>query len=149
METFVNGQSQWLYVSENGQILTDEEIASKSGGIVHARMERGIRVLSGSGVIWGGADAKDTGDGGRSFPVPARQRRARRSGRQVGRSSRCRLAHRVWRCWPPLRGSSPRRGGFSRRLRPLTNEGMVWIKRQRMRWCSGRARFSWEALRSG
>jgi len=61
IETLVNGHTQWLYVSESGQILTDDEIASKSGGVVHARMERGIRVLSGSGVIWGGADPKDAG----------------------------------------------------------------------------------------
>ena len=59
MEALVNGQTQWLYVSETGQILTDDEIASKSGGVVIARMERGVLVLSGSGVIWGGTHPKD------------------------------------------------------------------------------------------
>ena len=34
--------------------MTDEEIAMDSGGIVNARMDRGVRILYGSGVIWGG-----------------------------------------------------------------------------------------------
>jgi hypothetical protein len=53
--TEVHGSPQWLYVSESGRILTDEEIAQESGGIVNARMDRGVRLLSGSGVVWGGS----------------------------------------------------------------------------------------------
>ena len=53
--TEVHGSPQWLYVSESGRILTDEEIAMISGGIVNARMDRGVRLLFGSGVVWGGA----------------------------------------------------------------------------------------------
>jgi hypothetical protein len=52
--TEVQGAPQWLYVSESGRIMTDEEIAMVSGGIVNARMDRGVRLLSGSGVVWGG-----------------------------------------------------------------------------------------------
>ena len=52
--TEVQGAPQWLYVSESGRIMTDEEIAMVSGGIVNARMDRGVRILSGSGVVWGG-----------------------------------------------------------------------------------------------
>jgi hypothetical protein len=52
--TEVHGSPQWLYVSESGRIMTDEEIAMVSGGIVNARMDRGVRILSGSGVVWGG-----------------------------------------------------------------------------------------------
>ncbi len=52
--TEANGSPQWLYVSESGRIMTDEEIAMVSGGIVNARMDRGVRILFGSGVLWGG-----------------------------------------------------------------------------------------------
>ena len=69
--TEVNGAPQWLYVSESGRIMTDEDIAMVSGGIVNARMDRGVRVLSGSGVIWGGEDAKQLATATGSFPVPA------------------------------------------------------------------------------
>ena len=69
--TEVNGAPQWLYVSESGRIMTDEEIAMVSGGIVNARMDRGVRLLSGSGVIWGGEDAKQGATTAGSFPVPA------------------------------------------------------------------------------
>ena len=48
--TEVHGSSQWLYVSESGRILTDDEIAMVSGGIVNARMDRGVRILYGSGA---------------------------------------------------------------------------------------------------
>jgi zona occludens toxin len=53
--TEVHGSPQWLYVSESGRIMTDDEIAMVSGGIVNARMDRGVRILYGSGVVWGGA----------------------------------------------------------------------------------------------
>lgn len=56
LETEVNGQRVWLYVTESGQILTDDQIASESGGIVNSRMERGVRRLFGSGVVWGGTE---------------------------------------------------------------------------------------------
>lgn len=69
--TEVNGVPQWLYVSESGRIMTDEEIAMVSGGIVNARMDRGVRVLSGSGVIWGGESATQVATAVGSFPVPA------------------------------------------------------------------------------
>ena len=53
--TEVHGSPQWLYVSESGRILTDDENAMVSGGIVNARVDRGVRILFGSGVVWGGA----------------------------------------------------------------------------------------------
>jgi zona occludens toxin len=64
--TEVHGAPQWLYVSESGRIMTDEEIAMVSGGIVNARMDRGVRILSGSGVLWGGAASTPTA----SSPIP-------------------------------------------------------------------------------
>ena len=72
--TDVHGVSQWLYVSESGRIMTDEEIALLSGGMVNARMDRGVRMLYGSGVIWGGAVSpfgEAVGSGGSVMPVPA------------------------------------------------------------------------------
>jgi hypothetical protein len=72
--TEVQGAPQWLYVSESGRIMTDEEIAMVSGGIVNARMDRGVRILYGSGVVWGGA-ASMFGEAGASIasamPVPS------------------------------------------------------------------------------
>ena len=72
--TEVQGVPQWLYVSESGRIMTDEEIAILSGGIVNARMDRGARILYGSGVVWGGATSP-SGEAvalaGSILPVPA------------------------------------------------------------------------------
>ena len=71
--TEVHGSSQWLYVSESGRIMTDDEIAQESGGIVNARMDRGVRILSGSGVMWGGAAAQSgeaVATRGSVIPVP-------------------------------------------------------------------------------
>ena len=72
--TEVQGAPQWLYVSESGRIMTDEEIAMVSGGIVNARMDRGVRILYGSGVVWGGA-ASMFGEAGASIesavPIPS------------------------------------------------------------------------------
>ena len=34
--------------------MTEDEIAGESGGTVSSRMVRGVRVLSGTGVIYGG-----------------------------------------------------------------------------------------------
>ena len=49
-----NGRSEWVYVTDEGRMLTSEEIAAVSGGIVNTRMESGVRRLYGSGVVWGG-----------------------------------------------------------------------------------------------
>ena len=42
--------------------MTEAEIAAASGGTVSSRMVRGVRVLSGTGVLYGGArpDSTDT-----------------------------------------------------------------------------------------
>jgi zona occludens toxin (predicted ATPase) len=53
-------QERWVYITQSGQVVTDDEIAVLSGGIVNARMERGVRKLSGSGVIWGGEHEPST-----------------------------------------------------------------------------------------
>ncbi|THJ09806.1 MAG: hypothetical protein CAF43_012190 [Nitrospira sp. CG24C] len=57
---FDDRQGRWLYVTAGGHIMADDEIALQSGGIVNARMVRGVRQLYGSGVIWGGEHASDT-----------------------------------------------------------------------------------------
>ena len=72
--TEVNGSPQWLYVSESGRIMTDEDIAMVSGGIVNARMDRGVRMLSGPGVVWGGEASMPASSmpvGGGVLPVPS------------------------------------------------------------------------------
>jgi hypothetical protein len=72
--TNVHGAPQWLYVSESGRIMTDEEIAMVSGGIVNARMDRGVRILYGSGVMWGGTvsqSGETVASGGSVIPAPA------------------------------------------------------------------------------
>jgi hypothetical protein len=48
------GQEEWLWVSEDGRLLTVDEIAAESGGTVQATMQRGVKVLKGTGVTWGG-----------------------------------------------------------------------------------------------
>lgn len=60
----VDGRQQWLYVTEAGRVMSDDQIAAESGGIVNARMDRGARVLWGSGVVWGGAHSVDVGQPG-------------------------------------------------------------------------------------
>ena len=54
MTTFRDGEIVWLWVSDEGHLMTEEEIAGESGGTVSSRMVRGVRVLSGTGVIYGG-----------------------------------------------------------------------------------------------
>jgi len=54
MTTIRGGQVAWLWVSEEGQLMTEDEIAGESGGTVSSRMVRGVRVLSGTGVLYGG-----------------------------------------------------------------------------------------------
>jgi hypothetical protein len=49
------GRNDWLWVSEDGRLLTVDEIAAESGGTVQSFMQRGVMVLKGSGVIWGGS----------------------------------------------------------------------------------------------
>jgi len=51
------GTTEWLWVSEDGRLLTTDEIAAESGGTVQSVMHRGVMVLKGSGVMWGGAPA--------------------------------------------------------------------------------------------
>ena len=42
-------------MSEDGRLFTLDEIVAKSGGTLQAMMHRGVRVLKGTGVIWGGS----------------------------------------------------------------------------------------------
>ena len=54
MTTTQGGETVWLWVSDEGRLMTEDEIAGKSGGTVSSRMVRGVRVLSGTGVRYGG-----------------------------------------------------------------------------------------------
>jgi zona occludens toxin (predicted ATPase) len=54
MTNIRDGQKVWLWVSEEGHLMTEEEIAGESGGTVSSRLVRGVRVLSGTGVLYGG-----------------------------------------------------------------------------------------------
>ena len=60
MTTMREGEVVWLWVSEDGQLMTEAEIAGESGGTVSSRMVRGVRVLTGTGVIYGGTRADTT-----------------------------------------------------------------------------------------
>ena len=60
MTTIREGAVVWLWVSEDGQLMTEAEIAGESGGTVSSRMVRGVRVLTGTGVIYGGTRADTT-----------------------------------------------------------------------------------------
>jgi len=60
MTTIRDGEVVWLWVSEDGQLMTEDEIAGHSGGTVSSRMVRGVRVLTGTGVIYGGTRADTT-----------------------------------------------------------------------------------------
>ena len=55
------GEIAWLWVSDEGRLMTEDEIAGESGGTVSSRMVRGVRVLTGTGVIYGGTRA-ETGE---------------------------------------------------------------------------------------
>ena len=61
MTTTHGGETVWLWVSDEGRLMTEDEIAGESGGTVSSRMVRGVRVLTGTGVIYGGTRA-DTGE---------------------------------------------------------------------------------------
>jgi zona occludens toxin (predicted ATPase) len=54
MTTIRGGTVEWLWVSEDGRLMTEDEIAGESGGTVSSRLVRGVRVLSGTGVLSGG-----------------------------------------------------------------------------------------------
>jgi zona occludens toxin len=54
MSTIRGDTVEWLWVSEDGHLMTEDEIAGESGGTVSSRMVRGVRVLSGTGVLFGG-----------------------------------------------------------------------------------------------
>ena len=54
MTTIRGGKVEWLWVSEDGHLMTEDEIAAESGGTVSSRMVRGVRVLAGTGVLYGG-----------------------------------------------------------------------------------------------
>ena len=56
IESERDGRPIWLWVAADGRILTEEEIAVESGGTVSGYMVRGVRRLTGSGVIYGGGD---------------------------------------------------------------------------------------------
>ena len=57
LTTIREGEVVWLWVSEDGQLMTEDEIAGESGGTVTSRMVRGVRVLTGTGVIYGGTSS--------------------------------------------------------------------------------------------
>ena len=61
MSTKQGGETVWLWVSDEGRLMTEDEIAGESGGTVSSRMVRGVRVLTGTGVIYGGTRA-DAGE---------------------------------------------------------------------------------------
>ena len=60
MTTIRGGEAVWLWVSEDGHVMTEEEIAGESGGTVSSRMVRGVRVLAGTGVLYGGTSPDST-----------------------------------------------------------------------------------------
>lgn len=61
MSTSRGDETVWLWVSDEGRLMTEDEIAGESGGTVSSRMVRGVRVLTGTGVIYGGTRA-DAGE---------------------------------------------------------------------------------------
>ena len=56
IESERDGRPIWLWVAADGRILTEEEIAVESSGTVSGSMVRGVRRLTGSGVIYGGTE---------------------------------------------------------------------------------------------
>jgi hypothetical protein len=76
MTTIRGGHPVWLWVSDEGQVMTEEEIAAESGGTVSSRMVRGVRVLSGTGVLYGGTRSEQANSSGSlgssSVEMPAR-----------------------------------------------------------------------------
>jgi hypothetical protein len=64
MTTIRGGEVAWLWVSEEGHLMTEEEIAGESGGTVSSRIVRGVRVLSGTGVLYGGTRSEQASSSG-------------------------------------------------------------------------------------
>ncbi len=75
MTTIRGGEKVWLWVSEDGQLMTEDEIAGESGGTVSSRMVRGVRVLTGTGVLYGGT-SPDSTDATRTLERLAAERAA-------------------------------------------------------------------------
>ena len=61
MTTTQGGETVWLWVSDEGLLMTEDEIAGESGGTVSSRLVRGVRVLSGTGVRYGGMRSEQAG----------------------------------------------------------------------------------------
>ena len=61
MTTQHGGETVWLWVSDEGRLMTEDEIAGESGGTVSSRLVRGVRVLSGTGVRYGGMRSEQAG----------------------------------------------------------------------------------------
>ena len=61
MTTTQGGETVWLWVSDDGRLMTEDEIAGESGGTVSSRLVRGVRVLSGTGVRYGGTRLEQAG----------------------------------------------------------------------------------------
>jgi len=59
LTTRQGGEVVWLWVSNEGRLMTEDEIAGESGGTVSSRMVRGVRVLSGTGVLYGGTRSEE------------------------------------------------------------------------------------------
>ena len=75
MTTKQSSETVWLWVSDEGRLMTEDEIAGESGGTVSSRMVRGVRVLTGTGVIYGGIRA-DATDATQTLDRPAAERTA-------------------------------------------------------------------------
>ena len=75
LTTLQGGEVVWLWISEEGHLMTEEEIAGESGGTVSSRMVRGVRVLTGTGVIYGGT-SPDSMDATRMLELRAAERAA-------------------------------------------------------------------------
>jgi hypothetical protein len=75
MTTQQGGETVWLWVSDEGRLMTEDEIAGESGGTVSSRIVRGIRVLTGTGVIYGGRRA-DATNATQTLDRPAAERTA-------------------------------------------------------------------------
>ncbi len=63
----IEGEQGWVWVAADGRILTEDDIAAETGGTVIGSTVRGVRHLSGTGVLYGsqGLDA----DGSRGASV--------------------------------------------------------------------------------
>ena len=96
LTTLQGGEVVWLWVSEDGQLMTEDEIAGESGGTVSSRMVRGVRVLTGTGVIYGGTS---------SDPMDSLRALERRASEQVTTSASAFSAPNVVPSVPASSGS--------------------------------------------